>query len=379
MWVIILFNRFVSVALSVIILLIPISAYGIDGNDISAECAVVLDAATGIVHFEKNAYLKHSMASTTKIMTCVLACESGKLNDTVTVSENAIRNTEGTSLYLKAGDKITLRDLVKGAMLESGNDAANAIACYLAGDISRFADIMNVKAKEIGMNNTNFVTPSGLDAKLHYSSACDMAILAAYASDNTELLKIASLLKDTISVNGYKRAIKNHNKLLNVSKCFKGFKTGFTKKSGRCLVSASRKDGKFIIAVTLNDKNDWADHRELLDIGLSSVSVRDVKSYSNSINILNGEKQRIDVLSDNMSISANGDAEIITETYLPMFVYAPIGGNEIIGYNVFYCNGSEIGRQKIKSSEDIKIKKQKKTEKIMQMFICIFRSINERQ
>ena len=349
MWVIILFNRFVSVALSVIILLIPISAYRIEGDDISAECAVVLDAATGIVHFEKNAYLKHSMASTTKIMTCLLACESGKLNDTVTVSENAIRNTEGTSLYLKAGDKITLRDLVKGAMLESGNDAANAIACYLAGDISKFADIMNVKAKEIGMNNTNFVTPSGLDAKLHYSSACDMAILAAYASDNTELLKIASLLKDTISVNGNKRAIKNHNKLLYVSKCFKGFKTGFTKKSGRCLVSVYEYGGSKIICVTLNAPDDWNDHIKLVNSvkkkyktfkSAKSLALNTVSEYNKSIKC-------------SYSYNIKSCSDINIKIYYYPIIYLPVRKGEVLGRAEVFSGNKKIRAVNITADEDI--------------------------
>lgn len=347
---------------------------------VSAKSAVVINGDTGEIIYSKDADIRLPMASTTKIMTALLLCEYGNLEKEITVTEEMVK-VEGTSMGLLAGDRVTLHDLLYGMLLCSGNDSANAIAITLGGTIENFAKMMNNKAKELNLANTSFVTPSGLDAENHYTTAYELALITKKAFEYTEFQKAVSSKTAVLSYGNppYKRTLSNHNKLLKMYDDVVGVKTGFTKKSGRCLVSASRKDGKFIIAVTLNDKNDWADHRELLDIGLSSVSVRDVKSYSNSINILNGEKQRIDVLSDNMSISANGDAEIVTETYLPMFVYAPVKNNDIIGYNVFYCNGSEIGRQKIKSSEDIEIKKQKKTEKIMQIFICIFRSINERQ
>ncbi len=349
MWVIILFNKFVSIIFSLFIITIPINAYGVNENRISAECAVVLDAATGIVHFDKNAYLKHSMASTTKIMTCLLACESGKLNDAITVSEKAIRNSEGTSLYLKAGDKITLLDLVKGAMLESGNDAANAIACYLAGDISKFADIMNVKAKEIGMNNTNFVTPSGLDAKLHYSSAYDMAILAAYVCKNSELLNIASQVTDSITVNGVTREIHNHNKLLSVSKCFKGLKTGFTKKSGRCLVSVYDYGGSKIVCVTLNAPDDWNDHIRLINSAKEKYKTykSDEKIVLNTVSELNKS------VNCNYSYSIKSCSDINIKLYYYPIIYTPVKKNDVLGRAEIFSGNTKVEAVNITADEDI--------------------------
>ncbi|MBO5184216.1 MAG: D-alanyl-D-alanine carboxypeptidase, partial [Clostridia bacterium] len=164
--------------------------------EISAQSAVVLDARTNEIVYQKDAFEKRSMASTTKIMTAFLAIESGRLCDTVNITSEMTR-AEGTSLGLHAGDKITLCDLVYGMMLESGNDAANAAALHLCGSFSSFAALMNERARQIGMKSTNFVTPSGLDDEEHYSTAYDMALLASYCVKNSVFRSVCSAKKYT--------------------------------------------------------------------------------------------------------------------------------------------------------------------------------------
>ncbi|HCC34391.1 MAG TPA: D-alanyl-D-alanine carboxypeptidase, partial [Ruminococcaceae bacterium] len=223
------------------------------GLEISAASAVLIEPVTGRVLFEKNKDERRSMASTTKIMTALLAAESGRLEEPFTVTSQMI-NVEGTSMGLKSGDQVTLSALVYGMMLASGNDAANAAAVFLGGTQSGFAKLMNARAREIGMTGTNFVTPSGLDDDEHYTTAHDMALLAAEAMKNPVFLKAASSLSAQVQIGNppIKRTYSNHNRLLREYKGANGVKTGFTKKSGRCLVSSAERDGISLIAVTLH-------------------------------------------------------------------------------------------------------------------------------
>ena len=194
---------------------------------VSAQYACVMDSLTGRVLFEKNAYARHSMASTTKIMTALVALESGNTNDIVTVSANAA-GTEGSSIYLKAGEKITLKDLLYGLMLESGNDAAIAVAEHIGGSVEGFAELMNQKAKAVGANQTQFKNPNGLDEDGHYTTAYDLALITRAALRNKDFAEIVATKRKTIS-NGeesYGRSLANHNKLLTIYKGCDGVKTG---------------------------------------------------------------------------------------------------------------------------------------------------------
>ncbi|MGN1203266.1 MAG: D-alanyl-D-alanine carboxypeptidase family protein, partial [Eubacterium sp.] len=226
----------------------PITAYG---TDISAQSAIVMDADTGIILYEKNAYEERSIASTTKIMTALLAIESSRLDETVKITDIMLQ-TEGSSLGLKAGDTLTLNDLVIGMMLTSGNDSANAIACFLSGDLEEFSALMNKRAGEIGMYNTYFVTPSGLDEGGHHSTAHDMALLTAVAVKNETFCKIVSMQSAKITISSNEVVVYNHNKLLSMDNDIFGVKTGYTEKAGRCLVSAKKYHGNKLICVTLN-------------------------------------------------------------------------------------------------------------------------------
>lgn len=253
-------------------------AFHIPANalDVSAASAIVINADTLEIIYEKNARIRRSMASTTKIMTALLLCESDTLDEIITCSKNAV-TIEGSALGLKAGDKIKGRDLLLGLLLMSGNDAANVIAEHISGSNEKFAQKMNEKAREIGLCDTNFVTPSGLDADEHYTTAYDMALLTAYALKNTDFADAVSKSSAQIYINDIRYTIKNHNRLLKSYEGCIGVKTGFTKKSGRCLVTAAKRDEKTVIAVTLNAPNDWSDHKKLLDFGFDNLTV---KTYS---------------------------------------------------------------------------------------------------
>lgn len=235
---------------------------------VSAQSAILMEQDSGRVIFEKDAHTQRRIASITKIMTAILAIESGKLDETVTVSNNAIR-AEGSSIYLQEGEKIKLEDLVYGLMLRSGNDAAVAIAETVGGSLDGFVYLMNQKAEEIGMKNTHFANPHGLDDhEDHFSTAYDMALLTRYAMKNDTYKKIAGTesYRSESSNNKWDRVWKNKNKLLtSLYEYSTGGKTGYTKRAKRTLVSTAEKDGVSYIAVTLNDPDDWDDHINMFE------------------------------------------------------------------------------------------------------------------
>ena len=217
---------------------------------ISAESAILIDADSGRVLFEKNAHTKRGIASTTKILTAIVVLENASSDEVVNVSYKAA-NTEGSSMYLKSGEKITVENLLYGLMLNSGNDAATALAEHTAGSVEEFAKLMNKKAKEIGMNSSSFANPHGLDNENHYSTAYDMAMLTKYAMENKTFKNIVGTkTKIAKNENGDYKYLTNHNKLLSIYEYCLGVKTGFTKKCGRCLVSFSEKNGVKLIAIT---------------------------------------------------------------------------------------------------------------------------------
>lgn len=228
-----------------------------------ATCAILMDAESGRVLYEQNIHQPRLIASTTKLMTALVAVEqSDDLDREVTVKGEWL-GSEGSSIYLTAGEKITLRGLLYGLMLQSGNDAAMVIACDVAGSEADFVALMNKKAAQLGMKNTSFANPSGLNHDDHYSTAYDMALLAQACLDNQEVAAICATKSITVG----NRTFVNHNKLLHRYDGCVGMKTGYTEKAGRTLVSAATRNGQTLICVTLNDGNDWSDHTKLLDFG----------------------------------------------------------------------------------------------------------------
>ena len=223
-----------------------------------------MDADSGRVLYERNADRKMLIASTTKILTALVAIEEGDLHDSVKVSREAAY-TEGSAMYLTEGETLTLETLLYGVLLCSGNDAAVAVAQHVGGSVKGFVALMNEKARELGMEDTSFANPSGLDDDGHYSTARDMARLAVYAAGNHTFARLCSTR--SVTVGG--RTMTNHNRLLRTVPGCIGMKTGYTRAAGRTLVSAAERDGRRLVAVTLQDGNDWADHAALYDWGFA--------------------------------------------------------------------------------------------------------------
>ncbi len=247
---------------------------------VSADSAILIEQKTGRILFEKDAHEKRRIASITKIMTAILAIESGKMNRYVKVSEQATR-AEGSSVYLKQGEKIKLKDLVYGLMLRSGNDTAVAIAQYIGGSVDGFALLMNQKAREIGMYNTHFANPHGLDDhENHYSTAYDMAILMRYAMQDKTFQKISAtkVYRSPNPTEDWDRVWKNKNRLLTKYKYCTGGKTGYTKRAKRTLVTTATKGDMSLIAVTLNGPDDWNDHISMYEEGFKGFDMAEIAS-----------------------------------------------------------------------------------------------------
>ena len=256
------------------LLMIPVTVYSTGQPAVSAESAILMDGRTGEVLFEKRADQQMRIASTTKIMTALVALEHAGVQDIVSVKESHM--TEGSSMYLHPGERITVEELLYGLLLSSGNDAALALADGCCGSLEHFVYEMNHKAHSIGMDHTSFANPSGLDDENHYSTARDMAKLACCASQNPALVRIAS----TRNAVAGKRSMHNHNRLLSsVDGCF-GLKTGYTRAAGRTLVSCAARSGQLLVAVTLNDSDDWRDHAALYHYGFALLAERKEEAAS---------------------------------------------------------------------------------------------------
>ena len=257
-------KRLLGAFLALTIWMISLPAASAVGT--SASSAVLMDAGSGRVLYEQNARQPRLIASTTKLMTALVALESGHdLREEVTVRREWA-GAEGSSIYLQPGEKVTLEALLYGMLLRSGNDAALAVAGHCGGTVEDFVARMNEKVRELGMENSSFANLNGLDAEGHYSSAYDMALLARACLENETLAQMVSTRTITLGT----RTFTNHNKLLwRYAGCI-GLKTGFTEKAGRTLVSAAEREGLTLICVTLNDPNDWADHAALFDYGFSA-------------------------------------------------------------------------------------------------------------
>lgn len=257
-------KRLLAYFLSVLLLVIifPSTAYGLE---VSATAAVLMDADSGEILFEKNAQRQMLIASTTKIMTALVVLDYGGLHQVVTVKQSHM--VEGSSMYLKPGEQVTIEELLYGLLLCSGNDAALVLADYCGG-LPKFVSLMNQKAQQLGMVNSSFANPNGLDDEAHYSTAYDMALLASYASHNAAFMRLCST--KSVTIDG--RVMNNHNRLLREVEGCVGMKTGFTKAAGRTLVSCTRRNGHCLVAVTLQDGNDWADHKALYDYGFAQLA-----------------------------------------------------------------------------------------------------------
>ncbi len=310
----------------------------------SAHAAILMEAETGRVLYAQNEQAACLIASTTKLMTALVAAErAGALDQAVTVDPAAV-GVEGSSIYLRAGEVLPLRHLLYGLLLQSGNDAAVAIAIHCAGDVDTFADWMNEKAAALGMTHSHFENPNGLDSEGHYSCALDMALLARAVLNNPDLAEIASTRSITLGT----RTFVNHNKLLWRYDGCVGLKTGFTKKAGRTLVSAARRGKTTLIAVTLNDGNDWADHAALFDYGFTHYHSHLLCRGGKALGHVAVEGSLLPAVAGGTANDVRyplADSEQVTARLdLPATLSAPVAAGDPVGSLIFYCNGAEIGR-----------------------------------
>lgn len=313
---------------------IPANAEGIE---LSAESAALMCADTGEFLFEKNADSRMLIASTTKIMTAIVVIENCNLDDEVRI-DNEWCNIEGSSMYLEAGRSYSVLELLTGMLITSGNDAATALACYVSGDENSFAVLMNEKAQELGLQNTSFENPHGLDGEKHYSSACDMAVLAAYCMENDVFRSIVS--RKTAQIG--ELTFVNHNKLLwNCEGCI-GVKTGYTIAAGRTLVSCCERNGMRLICVTLNAPEDWDDHMKLYDWAYSEYKLAAFRKDEFSVNIptVSGVNEYASVSVENdIVFMTDSSTEISVEMENPRFLFAGALEGEKVGVLRVYLNG----------------------------------------
>lgn len=321
----------------------------------SARNAILLDGQTGRVLYEKQPDEEGLIASTTKIMTALVVCEQCNVLDRVRIPAEAV-GIEGSSMYLKAGDVLTVQDLLYGMMLHSGNDAAVALAIYCGGTVEGFAELMNDKAHRLGLNHTHFVNPNGLDAPGHYSTARDMAMLAAYAMENPIFYRTVS----TKTVTAAGRTLRNHNKLLWRVEGADGVKTGYTKKAGRILVSSCTRQGRRLIAVTMNDGNDWQDHQQMMEMGFSGYSVRQIVKQGECLGvvpIVSGTADSVELLAvKDFSYALSSDEKVEIVLSQPKFVYAPVAQAQEAGYAYICIDNKTIGKIPLIYGQTVEIK-----------------------
>ena len=310
---------------------------------VSARRAYVLDAATGRVLYEKNPHERSLIASTTKIMTALIVCEQCNVLDRMRIPKEAV-GVEGSSMYLQEGEVLTLQELLYGLMLSSGNDAAVALAIYCGGTVEGFAELMNDKARNLGLKNTHFENPNGLDSPGHYSTARDLAVLAAYAMENPIFRKTVS----TKSLMAGQRCLTNHNKLLWRVEGADGVKTGYTRAAGRILVSSAARNDRRLIAVTIDDPDDWNDHASLLESGFSRYRVQQIVQkgqYVDTLEVVGGQTQKVQVLAaEDFSYALAPEEQPQLMLPSPGFVYAPAVEGADAGLAYVLLEGKAIGK-----------------------------------
>lgn len=361
-------NRLLSAFLAVMTLFLLVfsefAATKAEALGVSASSAVLIEAESGKVIYEKNPNVRRGMASTTKIMTALVAIESCDLEMRVKIPKEAV-GIEGSSLYLTENEVLTLRELLYALMLRSANDAATAIAIAVGGSVEGFADMMNARADEMGLENTHFVNPHGLDSPEHYTTAYELALIAAEAIKNPLFRQITSTVSQGISLNGVpdRRLVVNHNRLLRSYKGCIGVKTGFTKKCGRCLVSAAERDSVTLVAVTLNAPDDWRDHAIMLDQGFGLYESLELDgSFNGNALIVGGTADTADVFSHgSVTVAVPKDGRSIRRVVeMRRFYYAPINEGDVLGRVVYYEGSNELASFPITAQSSVPKQKVKR-------------------
>lgn len=336
-------KRFLGIALALTVFCTQMPTAFAVGT--SASSAILMDGVSGRVLYEQNANEPRLIASITKLMTALVAAESGHdLQEHVTVAPEWV-GVEGSSVYLQAGEQVTLETLLYGLLLRSGNDAAMAVAGFCGGSVETFVENMNAKAQELGMTNSHFANPHGLNAEEHYSSAYDMALLARACLENETVAKIVSTKSITLGT----RTFTNHNKLLWRYEGCVGLKTGFTEKAGRTLVSAAKRNGMTLICVTLNAPDDWRDHAALFDYGFERYETRTLAEAGRCFGALPVENSLIPVCPivarETVSLCLEPGVEVSEEIRLDQRrLQAPLPDGTVVGEAIYLENGEEVGR-----------------------------------
>lgn len=310
----------------------------------SAKSTILMDADTGRILYAKNADCKSLIASTTKIMTAIVVLEHCDLDAEYEIPPEAT-GIEGSSIYLKAGERLTIRELLYGMMLHSGNDAAIALALACSDSIPEFVDLMNLKAQQLGLHQTHFENPNGLDGEAHFSSAADLAKMTQYALKNADFEQIVS----TKSIRIGERSLSNHNKLLWSLDGAIGVKTGYTRAAGRILVSAAERDGRRLIAVTICDGNDWQDHKSLYEYGFSQYPERKVITAGECVgwvDCMDGSRAFL-TAGEDISCHAYENDNVRVSVLYPRICFSPGAAGTPAGFGTVYIGEREIGTVKL--------------------------------
>ncbi len=324
---------------------------------ISAQSAILMDAQSKRVLLEYNPYVKLPMASTTKIMTALVALENGKLDDKVKIGKEAV-GIEGSSIYLQEGEILTLEDLLYGLMLRSGNDAAMAIAYHIGGDLENFVKMMNKKAKEMGANSTNFANPHGLHQENHYTTAYDLALITAEAM-KIEKFKEISKTKKWKANREKNNIFYNKNNTLWDFDGGDGVKTGYTRNAGRCLVTSATRNNTQLIAVVLNDSNWFNDCYKLMDYGFKNFTtyvIFDKEQFIKNIPVIDGNKESIRVVTKNSLLYPLREEElekVKINVTLPNRITPPVRKGDYVGNIVVYLDGRIIHEDSLISKDTV--------------------------
>lgn len=311
----------------------------VGGPDVSAKAAIVIDGITGQVLYSKNIHDQLPQASTTKMMAAIVALERGRMSDIIQISKKSA-DIVGSSMYLEAGETLTFEQLLYGMMLVSGNDSTNAVAEYISGDTDKFVELMNQKAKELGLKDTHYTNPHGLPVADHYSSAYDLAQIARYALANPRFAEIAATKTKELPGNKRiaRRMLVNHNKLLRYFPGAWGGKTGYTTVAGKCFVGSAKRDGRYVIEAILHDANCWADAENLLNFGLSSFTSEPVAAAGQTIAtvpVSGGRQGSVRaVLQDAIALSVpkgSGKPGVKASFRVTAKVGAPVRAGQILG------------------------------------------------
>lgn len=363
----------------------------VEEMELNSRIALIYDRASGRILYEKNGNKQTPMASTTKIMTAIVVLENANLKDTVTITSKAA-GTGGSRLGLKKNDKITVNDLLYGLMLRSGNDAAVALATHIGGSIEGFAQMMNDKAKEMGLTNSHFVVPHGLDNEGHYTTAYELAKMADYALNIAKFKEIVSTKSTTIYINGYAKAINNTNQLLGSISGVYGVKTGFTNGAGRCLVSSCKRDDLDIITVIIGadtTKMRTADTIKLIQYAYENFEIINIKEIvdrkleqwldvnQGRIYVNKGIKNNVELLLDEldfetMAVKKTDVDKVEIEVNSIFYLEAPVSKNQVIGNAKVTLNGEVIDILQMCTKEEIR---KKEMQDYLVEFMLLIKSI----